>query len=91
MESLVDSQQQKRPIILYIIIGVLLIVVIVLSILLAVKSNGKKEEKEEKEEHFNPINQENFIPVNDSFYKDGPEYGAYSIIKNNFYNTLIIV
>ena len=75
METLVDSPQQKKPIILYIIIGVLLIVVIVLSILLVVKSNGKKEEKKEP---FNPINQEHFIPVNDSFYKDDPEYGAYS-------------
>ena len=66
------NEQKKRPIILYIIIGILLIIVIVLAILLGVKSKDKKNEIS------NPINKKNIIPVNDSFYTDDIEYGAYS-------------
>jgi hypothetical protein len=69
-----EKEQRKKPIILYIIIGVLLIAVIVLSILLGIKS-GKKEEKNEV---FNPIKEDHFIKITDSFYIDDPEFGANS-------------
>ena len=66
MEPLTGStEQRKRPVILYIIIGVLLIVVIVLSILLGIKSADKEEE--EKNEVFNPLKEDHFIKITDSF------------------------
>ena len=82
-----EIEQRKRPIILYIIIGILIIIVIVLAILLGLK-NGEKEKEKDKEQEtpkpinpndtINPINEEHFIPINDSFYTNDSEYGAYS-------------
>ena len=69
-----ETEQRKRPIILYIIIGVLLIAVIVLSILLGINLG----DKEEKNEVFNPIKEDHFIKIKDSFYIDDPEFGANS-------------
>ena len=69
-----ESEPQKRPIILYIIIGVLLIVIIVLSIILGI-TLGREEKKEET---FNPIKEDHFIKIKESFYDDDPEYGANS-------------
>jgi len=88
----IEKEQRKRPIILYLIIVILLIVIIILSILLAIKSSDKTEDKKEeknedkredkkqdqKEDIINPIHEENFIPVEDSFYIDDPDNGAYS-------------
>ena len=69
-----ESEPQKKPIILYIIIGVLLIVIIVLSIILGI-TLGREEKKEET---FNPIKEDHFIKIKESFYDDDPEYGANS-------------
>ena len=75
-----ESEQRKRPMLLYIIIAVLLIVVIVLSIILAVNS-GKNEDSTEGQKQdnapINPIKNDHIIPVNDSFYSNDTEFGAY--------------
>ena len=46
------------------------------------KESGKEEEEgeneKEKEKPFNPIKEDHFINVTDSFYSDDIEYGAYS-------------
>ena len=84
-----ESEPQKRPIILYIIIGVLLIVIIVLSIILGI-TLGREEKKEET---FNPIKEDHFIKIKESFYDDDPEYGAnsYHGCGNNFTESLCII
>mgnify|MGYP002626353693 FL=1 len=84
-DPLVKEMPQKRPVILYIIIGILLIIIIVLSILLALQlgdktskeNNGNKEQEKEKE-IINPVKEDHLIPINESYYIDGPEDGAYS-------------
>ena len=87
----IEKEQRKRPIILYLIIEILLIVIIILSIFLAIKSSDKTEDKKEeknedkkkiknkiKKDIINPIHEENFISVKDSFYIDDPDNGANS-------------
>ena len=86
MEPLLnESEPKKRPVILYIVIGVLLIIIIILGILTGIKfanneskNEEKPVEKPEEKQPFNPINQSHFIEVNDSFYTNESEYGAYS-------------
>ena len=74
-----DTEPPKRPVILYIIIVVLIVIIIILSILLATQSGGKNNKEENKDKEIvNPIQQDHIIPINESFYIDGPDDGAYS-------------
>jgi len=74
-----DSEPPKRPVILYIIIAILIVIIIVLIILLAVKSGDKTNTEENKEKEIvNPIKPDHIIPINESFYIDNPDDGAYS-------------
>ena len=67
-----DTEPPKRPVILYIIIGILLVIIIILSILLAIQSRNKANKI------VNPVKEDHIIPINESFYIDDLEDGAYS-------------
>jgi len=78
-----DTAPPKRPTLLYIIIGVLLIIVVVLSVLLAIQSGGKANKEENKDQEkdkeiVNPVKDDHLIPINESYYIDTKEDGAYS-------------